>query len=95
MTACAPGWARPRPGDYDILVVTARAAKITVPLLAINGELDAPDHIAMAERLARTVTCGSTTIINGAAHYPNMEQPQACNTALTGFLSALTTRPRS
>jgi len=84
-----PNWLTPVPRTWE------RAAKITAPLLAINGELDAPDHIAMAERLARTVARGSITVINGTAHYPNMEQPQAYNTALTGFLSTLTTRPRS
>lgn len=82
-----PNWLVPVPRTWE------RAANITAPLLAINGNLDASDHIAMAERLARAVAHGSVTIINGTAHYPNMEQPQAYNAALTGFLSILAAHP--
>ncbi|MBV9856445.1 MAG: alpha/beta fold hydrolase [Streptosporangiaceae bacterium] len=84
-------------GEPDHLIPVAstweRAAKITAPLLAIHGDLDASDHIAMAERLARTVVHGSTTTINGVAHYPNMEQPAAYNATLTGFLRDLAAHP--
>ena len=58
-------------------------------MLAVNGGLDAADHIAMAERLARTVADGNVTTIEGTAHYPNMERPGAFNQALTGFLATL------
>jgi pimeloyl-ACP methyl ester carboxylesterase len=63
-----------------------RAAEITVPLLAINGGLDATDHIGMAERLARIVAHGHAITINDAAHYPNMEQPDAYSQTLLDFL---------
>jgi pimeloyl-ACP methyl ester carboxylesterase len=66
-----------------------RAADITIPVLAINGGLDASDHIAMAERLAGAVVCGHVTTIDGTAHYPNMERPAAYTEALTGFLRTL------
>ena len=79
-SAGEPSYLVPVPGTWE------RAAKITAPLLAINGDLDASDHIAMAERLARTVAQGSTTTIKGAAHYPNMEQPAGYNATLTNFL---------
>ena len=66
-----------------------RAATIAVPVLALNGDLDAADHIGMAERLARTVADGRATMIAGAAHYPSMERLDAYNDALVGFLRAL------
>ncbi|KPC60840.1 alpha/beta fold hydrolase [Streptomyces chattanoogensis] len=66
-----------------------RAAKITVPLLAINGALDADDHLRMAERLVRTVANGRATRIEGTAHYPNMERPEAFNAILGDFLRAV------
>ena len=66
-----------------------RAAAITAPLLAINGDLDSADHIGMAERLARTVAHGHATTVEGAAHYPSMERPDAYHQALIGFLSTL------
>lgn len=67
----------------------ARAAMIDVPVLAINGAIDSPDHIRMAERLTRTVANGRTTSIDGTAHYPNMERPDVFNEALEDFLRAL------
>jgi pimeloyl-ACP methyl ester carboxylesterase len=70
----------PVPDTWD------RAAKIDVPVLAINGALDSPDHIAMAERLTRTVTNGRTISIDETAHYPNMENPDTFNKILEGFL---------
>ena len=66
-----------------------RAAAIAVPVLAINGDLDAADHIGMAERLARTAARGRATMITGAAHYPSMERPDAYHDALAGFLRTL------
>lgn len=66
-----------------------RAAKIDVPVLAINGAIDSPDHIGMAERLTHTVTSGDAISIDGTAHYPNMERPEAFNKALEDFLRTL------
>jgi pimeloyl-ACP methyl ester carboxylesterase len=63
-----------------------RAAEIAVPVLAVTGSLDSPDHIMMAERLAGLVADGRTTVIDGTAHYPNMERPQAFQQAVLQFL---------
>ena len=80
-------------GEPDWLIPVretwTRAAELSVPVLAITGDLDAADHIAMAERLARTVADGNVTAIEGTAHYPNMERAGAFNQALTGFLGTL------
>jgi pimeloyl-ACP methyl ester carboxylesterase len=65
-----------------------RAARLAVPVLAVPGALDSPDHIEMAERLAGLVANGRTTVIEGAAHYPNMERPRAFQRAVTEFRSA-------
>lgn len=68
----------------------ARAATITVPTLAINGALDAPDLIAMAERLVATVAAESHTIsIDNTAHYANMEQPDTFTKHLLDWLNRL------
>jgi pimeloyl-ACP methyl ester carboxylesterase len=66
-----------------------RAAAIDVPVLAINGAIDSPDHIGMAERLAATVANGRAISIDGTAHYPNMERPDLFNKILEDFLHAL------
>lgn len=78
-----PDWRIPVPDTWK------RAAAITVPVLAINGDLDSPDHIGMAGRLARTVARGRATTVTGTAHYPNMERPGAFCQALTDFLHTL------
>ncbi|MEV4062778.1 alpha/beta fold hydrolase [Nonomuraea dietziae] len=63
-----------------------RVATIDVPVLAINGAIDSPDHIGMAERLTRTVADGRAVSIDGTAHYPNMERPDVYNEILEDFL---------
>jgi len=54
-----------------------RASSITVPVVAVSGTLDSPDHIGMAHRLAATAPDGRVVDLPGTAHYPNMEQPAA------------------
>ncbi|MFI0714427.1 alpha/beta fold hydrolase [Streptomyces inhibens] len=69
-----------------------RAAKITVPVLAINGGVDSDDHIGMAERLVRTVANGRATTVEDTAHYPNMERPDKFNEILGHFLRTASTQ---
>ncbi|PBC85974.1 Pimeloyl-ACP methyl ester carboxylesterase [Streptomyces sp. 2133.1] len=66
-----------------------RAAKIDVPMLAINGAVDSPDHLGMAVRLTNTVANGHAISIDGTAHYPNMEIPDVFNETLEDFLLTL------
>ncbi|WP_104532031.1 alpha/beta fold hydrolase [Streptomyces natalensis] len=66
-----------------------RAAKITVPVLAINGGIDSDDHIGMAERLVHTVANGRVTTIEATAHYPNMERPDTFNEILRDFVRTI------
>ncbi|GII05196.1 alpha/beta fold hydrolase [Planobispora takensis] len=63
-----------------------RAAGIGVPVLAVNGALDSPDHIGMAERLTRVVADGRVASIEATAHYPNMERPEVFDEILEDFL---------
>lgn len=63
-----------------------RAVGIEAPVLAVNGSLDSEDHIGMARRLADTVPHGRVATIEGAAHYPNMEHPEAFNEVVARFL---------
>jgi len=80
-------------GEPNLLVQVRdtweRAAGIDVPLLAVNGTADSPDHIGMTERLARIVANGRAIPVEGTAHYPNMERPDVFNEILEGFLRAL------
>ncbi|MEU5832828.1 alpha/beta hydrolase [Streptomyces diacarni] len=67
-----------------------RAAGIGVPVLALNGSLESPDHLGMAERLIRAVPEGRTATVERAAHYPGMENPAAYNAHLRTFLEQVT-----
>jgi pimeloyl-ACP methyl ester carboxylesterase len=66
-----------------------RSASIRVPVLTVTGDLDAADHLDMADRLARSVAGSRSVTIAGTAHYPNMERPEELNRAVAGFLSAV------
>lgn len=82
MSKHGPGvwdWSVPVPDTWE------RAAKITVPVLAVPGNLDSPDHITGAERLAGLAADDGTTVIEGAAHCPNMERRKP-SSAVTEFL---------
>ncbi|MEY9857449.1 pimeloyl-ACP methyl ester carboxylesterase [Catenulispora sp. GAS73] len=67
----------------------ARAAKLTVPVLAVIGGSDSDDHRNNAERLADSVPGGRKVTIDDAAHYPNMEHPAEFDAILTEFVDAL------
>ncbi|MFF3190992.1 alpha/beta fold hydrolase [Streptomyces misionensis] len=66
-----------------------RAASIDVPVLAINGALDASDHLAMAERLVHAVPDGRAVSVENTAHFPHMERPAEFNALLADFLETL------
>jgi pimeloyl-ACP methyl ester carboxylesterase len=66
-----------------------RLPQITVPVHAVNGAVDSPDHLAAADRLVTTVGTGRTITIEGTAHYPNMERPEEFNDALRELLRDL------
>jgi pimeloyl-ACP methyl ester carboxylesterase len=67
----------------------ARAAGLTVPVLAVIGGADSEDHRRNAARLADSVADGRTTMIEDAAHYPNLEHPAEFDAVLTEFVDAL------
>lgn len=67
----------------------ARAAKLTVPVLAVIGGADSPDHRAQAARLADLVADGRQSTIADAAHYPNLEHPAQFDALVREFVDAL------
>ncbi|MFI7407595.1 alpha/beta fold hydrolase [Streptomyces sp. NPDC049627] len=81
------------PGEKDWLVHStdswARVPGIDVPVLTVNGTLEPADLLAEAERLSRSVPVGRSVTIEGAGHYPNLEQPETFNKILLDFLGTL------
>ncbi|MCF1593690.1 alpha/beta fold hydrolase [Streptomyces muensis] len=90
---CANTLAKHTPDEPQWLVpltdTWSRLPKVGVPVLAVHGALDAPDSIAMAERVARTVPDGRSVTVQGVGHYPNMENPEVFNGILADFLRTL------
>ncbi len=66
--------------------LTARLAEIRCPALVIVGKDDPGTPVAMAEEIHQAVPGSKLVIIPSAAHLSNLEQPDAFNQALAGFL---------
>jgi len=65
-----------------------RLAKVDVPTAVIVGELDAT-MLDDCRRLASAIPGASLTVIAGAGHVPQLEQPDAWWEALSGFLDGI------
>ena len=66
--------------------VTERLKEITCPTMIIVGEQDAGTPVAMAQEIHTAMPGSELVIIPSAAHLSNLEQPEAFNKAITGFL---------
>lgn len=63
-----------------------RMDEIDEPVLVVVGAHDLPDIHQSGRHLAETRSHREMVIIPGAAHLPSLEQPEAFNEALFGFL---------
>lgn len=68
---------------------TALLAQITVPTLVIVGEEDELTPPADSRLIAEAVPGATLVAIPAAGHLSNLEQPDAFNAALNGFLAKL------
>jgi 3-oxoadipate enol-lactonase len=66
--------------------VTDRLKEITCPALVVVGDQDAATPPAMAREIHSALPGSELVIIPSAAHLSNIEQPDAFNEALLGFL---------
>jgi 3-oxoadipate enol-lactonase len=67
--------------------VTARLKDIKCPVLVICGEQDPGTPPAMAREIHQNAPGSRLAMIPQAAHLSNLEQPEAFNRALEGFLT--------
>jgi 3-oxoadipate enol-lactonase len=68
--------------------VTARLKELELPALVICGEQDPGTPPAMARDIQQNLPGAQLALIPQAAHLANIEQPEAFNRALGGFLSS-------
>lgn len=69
-----------------------RLPELEMPVLAACGALDGEDHRANGRRLAGAVPDGHYVEIPGAAHYPNLEEPELFGSAVQGLLAQAESR---
>ncbi|MBM3221337.1 MAG: 3-oxoadipate enol-lactonase [Candidatus Rokubacteria bacterium] len=70
------------------LDLTDRIGAIKIPTIAIVGEDDPGTPVAAHKVIQEKIAGCRLEILKSAAHLSNMEQPEAFNKALTGFLGA-------
>ncbi|MFF9849377.1 alpha/beta fold hydrolase [Streptomyces litmocidini] len=68
-------------------------AAVTVPALVVVGRDDAYTPVADAEEMHALLPDSTLTVIERAAHLPNLERPEEFDAALDAFLRSLV-RPR-
>ncbi len=66
--------------------VTQRLKEIACPILVIVGEQDMGTPLAMAKEIHDNAPGSQLAVLSPAAHISNLEQPEAFNKALNGFL---------
>jgi 3-oxoadipate enol-lactonase len=71
------------------LDLTDKISAIKIPTIAIVGEDDPGTPVAAHKVIHERIAGSRLEILKSAAHLSNMEQPEAFNKALTGFLTAL------
>lgn len=65
-------------------------SEITLPTLIICGREDEVTPLIESEKMNASITGSTLQVIEKAGHVSNLEQPEAFNTCLLDFLSALT-----
>ena len=71
------------------LDLTDKISAIKIPTIAIVGEDDPGTPVAAHKVIHEKIAGSKLEILKSAAHLSNMEQPDAFNKALTGFLFSL------
>ena len=71
------------------LDLTDKIGAIKIPTIAIVGEDDPGTPVAAHKVINERIAGSRLEILKSAAHLSNMEQPEAFNKALTGFLTSV------
>ena len=73
----------------DRFAVMAEVPNIRIPTLVIVGAEDEMTPVKYADYLANRIPGAQKAIIPGAAHFVQLQQPQAVNAAIARFLQSL------
>jgi 3-oxoadipate enol-lactonase len=64
-----------------------RLAEVAAPTLVLVGDHDRPDIQDMADALRGGIPGAEKVVLPGTGHLPNLEQPEAFNRVVLGFLA--------
>lgn len=67
-------------------VAPAALGRFSMPLLVINGALDTPQRLSAGEHFCRLLPRVERTLIPGAGHVANLDNPPAYNEVIRQFL---------
>ena len=79
--------------SLDDDVVGDRLAAAGVPLLLLWGEQDRAIELSIGKAAARLIPHARLVVLPGAGHAPYLDQPEAFNRAVIGFLAASSPAP--
>ena len=68
----------------------SRLAELQCPVLVVDSDLDHPEVRQASELMVEDIPNATYVTIEGAAHLPNIEKPDAFNRAVLSFLNGLT-----
>jgi pimeloyl-ACP methyl ester carboxylesterase len=73
--------------DYDPQAAAASLREITADVLVVVGSLDAMTGVSVAERFADAIPTCEIAMIEGAGHFPWVDQPGQFSSAVEQFLA--------
>jgi pimeloyl-ACP methyl ester carboxylesterase len=81
----AEGKAQPQEPERP---AAGRLGEVRAPMLVMWGDVDAPITLSSSPALAAGIPGARSVIMSGAAHLPNLEQPDKFNQIVLEFLAA-------
>jgi pimeloyl-ACP methyl ester carboxylesterase len=76
------------PGVAQVPLSRARLRALRLPVLVVNGERDLESRRASGVTLSRAIPGAGRSLITGAGHLPNLDDPARYAEVCSGFLAA-------
>jgi proline iminopeptidase len=76
--------------DVDVAGMLARLRTLDVPVLVVGGGHDALTGVRSVGRVAETFPRAEQVVLQGAGHFPWVDEPAAFRAAVEGFLGKVT-----
>lgn len=73
--------------DYDVAAAQESLRSIDVPTLVVVGGRDAMTGATVAQRFAAVMPAAQVAVIDGAGHFPWVDEPEAFRRSVAEFLS--------